>query len=660
MFGSSSRVEQGMEKNGIVTKRKVGGMTLKMASIFSDFMVVQHGVEIPVWGWGTPGSEVEVEFGTESVSCRCDARGRWRGALPAQSPSREGRDMLVRSGAEELIVRGVLVGDVWLCSGQSNMGFTVANVANAEEEIRAASCETLRMFNVARNATLDPVMDVQGKWGRACPEEVADFSAVGYFFGRELVRHLGIPVGLINSSWGGTRIETWLDIDVLAGVPGLKEDVYREFARLPKRIALSDDYLARYVEDETISNPPADNAEWAQGWAASGVNTDDWGTMVLPGRWTEQGFDFNGVFWFRRQVTVPAAWEGRALMLEVGACDKGDITYFNNQEVGRTLPTRPNGWAEKRQYRVPVEQVRFGAENIIAVRVYSHMHDGGIHGSASDMRIYPEGEPQQALSLAGPWQYRVAHNFGDLMRQGMTSPQNAPGVLFKNMIQPLTPFPVTGVIWYQGESNAGNAGLYANMFPVMIQDWRERWGVEFPFLFVQLANFRQRHSEPVDTSWARLRDSQFRTLKTCPKTGMAVTIDIGDPDDIHPRNKQDVGKRLAAWALRHHYSRPDIVPSGPLFRCAKREGQRMRLYFDECAEGLELRGPAEGAFAIAGEDQCFVWATEVVVEGDSVVVSHPDIAEPQAVRYAWDDNPPSVLYNSAGLPASPFRTDDWS
>jgi sialate O-acetylesterase len=390
--------------------------------------------------------------------------------------------------------------------------------------------------------------------------------------------------------------------------------------------------------------------------------------MQAPGSWQGAGLNYNGVVWFRRDVDVPAAWAGKDLVLNLAPCDKHDTTYFNNVEVGGIGLENPDAWKTPRCYRIPGRLVKAG-RNVIAVRIFSYVYAGGFMGSPAEMKLDPPdgAAGQTPIMLHGDWRYQVEHNFGPITPVALQAPlgpgnQNSPYSLYNGMIAPLIPYGLRGAIWYQGESNASRPSEYRTLFPAMIRCWRDEWKQgDFPFLLVQLANYMAANAHPVESQWAELREAQALALKL-PNTGMAVAIDIGDAADIHPKNKQEVGKRLAAWGLNAFYGRKDVVPSGPLYAGMAVEGNRIRIRFEHVAGGLVVRGggPLTG-FAIAGPapdglPRRFVWA-DAVVDGETVVVSSPAVPDPTAVRYAWANNPACNLYNAAGLPAAPFRTD---
>jgi sialate O-acetylesterase len=558
--------------------------------------------------------------------------------------------------ANDLTVRDVLIGEVWVCSGQSNMEWTLANANDGEAEIAASTDDGLRFFTVPKVAAVDPAVDVVAHWVPSSPATAGVFSAVGYFFARKLRAALGVPVGMLSTSWGGTPVEAWTSLPALEAEPAAAELIARYRREMVDGDADAASYRDRYAaweREEILSDP--ENTGFARGWADPATDTATWPRMTLPTSWQAAGLKFNGVLWFRTEVDVPAAWAGRPLTLRIGAVDKSDTTYVNNVRVGGlSITDDPNAWCTPREYPVPGALVRAG-RNVIAVRAFSNIYNGGLTGPDSAMLLYPEGEPEAALPLAGAWAYQVEHNFG--LRPLTPAPPQpwgagnpwTPGSLYHGMIAPLVPFGIRGAIWYQGESNADRPEQYRTLFPAMIRDWRARWGADFPFYFVQLANYN------ANGRWPELREAQTMTL-ALPHTGMAVITDIGEALDIHPRNKQDVGLRLALAALHDAYGH-DVVPSGPLFAGCTVEGDAVRVRFTH-AGGLTARGPLDG-FVLASTDRVFHPAT-ACLDGDTVVVTSAAVPAPVAVRYAWEDNPPCPLCNAAGLPASPFRSDDWA
>jgi sialate O-acetylesterase len=641
-------------------------MNLKLADVFSDNMVLQSGRPVPIWGWAAPGAEVTVAFGGQMKTSKVDTHGSWRVTLDPMPASHESRDLVVQSsiGNQKSAIENVLVGEVWICSGQSNMELPVGQSNDAEQEIHAAHYPLIRLLTVPKLTADQPQTELGGAvWQGCSPSTIANFSAVGYFFGRELFRRLNVPIGLINSSWGGTVAEAWTSREALLAVPELREIIASyDNNSIPlnlENLKVAYDKQMGIIEARTRDTG---NTGWAKGWADLPSPEGQWKDANLPWIWQRnEDLNFSGVLWFRKELELPAAWVGQDLRLAIGACDKSDTTYFNNTQVGSvTMQDRPDAWSLLREYTVPGRLVRPG-RNVIAVRVHSNMHAGGMTGPAALMQLACPARPAlPPISLSGRWRYMVEQNYG-LVKvpqppPGPDSP-NFPGCLFNAMIAPLKPFALRGAIWYQGESNADRARQYRTLFPTLIGDWRRHWRQDdLQFLFVQLANYMATPQEPAESQWAELREAQTMALRL-PNTGMAVTIDIGEAQDIHPRNKQEVGLRLALSALADVYKVPGVIGSGPLFYEVRREGSALRVIFKHTAGGLVCRGSELKGFAVAGADRKFVWA-QARIERDTVLVWSPSVPEPTAVRYAWADNPIGNLYNAAGLPASPFRTDN--
>ena len=639
----------------------------KLATVFTDNMVLQQAAVAPVWGTAGHGIMVSVCFAGQKKSAQADSEGNWRVNLEPLAANAIPQDMTISvndSARTCLVLRNILVGEVWVCSGQSNMEWPISLSKNQDIETAGANFTLIRLLTIPRLFAAKPLKETKaGAWAVCNRETVADFSAVGYFFGRELHRRLDVPVGLINASWGGTVAEAWTSRNSLLENPELAELVTEYERNLPNFMELN----AKYEEEIRLltqclhKTRDVKNEGYPQGWADIPSPAGEWNDMKLPGFWQSRGLNFSGILWFRKEIDLPAEWVGREIKLSIGATDKSDTTYFNNIKVGSiTMADRPDSWKCMRSYPVPANLARNG-KNVIAVRVHSDRDAGGMTGPADKMYLSCPALPGSSpIQLAGVWKYAIEKNYG-LMNippppLGPYNP-NSPGVLFNGMIFPLLPFTIRGAIWYQGESNASRAVQYQTLFPALIRDWRKYWGLgEFHFLFVQLANYMAKQSGPGEESqWAELRESQTMTLRL-PNTGMATTIDIGNAEDIHPKNKQDVGLRLALNALAKVYDRSDVPYSGPMFKAATREGKALRIHFDHVNGGLKFRGEKLLGFAIAGANRKFAWA-QAEIDGDTVLAQAPEISEPQLVRYAWADNPTCNLYNGVGLPAVPFRSD---
>lgn len=629
--------------------------SLLLASPFTNNAILQHGTAFPVWGKSLPLRDLEVEVGDVTLQGQSQDDGSflvWCPSMPAGGPHT--LKLTDKESGECVSSDGILFGEVWLASGQSNMEWTLGMLGEAgADEIATANDPWLRQFLVPKATRLGKRSECHGQWTSFLPSHAPAFSAVGYHFAKRLRAELGIPVGILNATWGGTRIEAWMSRNALAGNPTSRASLNR--------------YESDVFNPSADRNPhrgyPADpgNDAETQGWASPRHPEDGWKEAELPAPWQAFSRNHSGVYWFRKTVGIPERWLGRVLVLSLGGADKQDITYFNGQRVGSTGEGfQEECWNAPREYIVPSEMAAPG-EAVIAVRVYSFVHQGGLHGPASAMRLFPKDDPADHIPLTGTWQWKIEHDFGVTipiqLPLGPGNP-NSPHILFDNMIFPLVPTALRGVLWYQGESNAELSADYASLLQGLIQDWRGFWGQQrLDFLIVQLANFRTPMDFDAASSWARIREAQSAALRL-PDTGLAVAIDIGEADDIHPKNKRDVGERLARWALSTTYRKAEI-PSGPIYERMSVERDTVRLHFQHTGAGLRSSGGPLRPFQIAGPDGIFHPA-HVVIEEHTLVVSHPDIHSPVAVRYAWADNPEGCnLVNSAGLPASPFRTDDW-
>ena len=628
-----------------------------LPALIGDHMVLQRDATVPIWGQAAPGEKVAVEFLGQNRSATADKNGDWRvnlKRLKAGGP----HEMTIR-GSNTIVLKNVLVGEVWLASGQSNMQMSVVAVNNAAEEIAAAEYPLIRLFTVPNIPAAAPTKDLNGGWVECSPATIPHFSAAAYFFGRKLHQDLEVPVGLINSSWGGTNAETWTPAEAFNTKPSL-QPIYEQLQLAAEN---PDDARQAYVkilrkwEVQTHRGDPG-NEGFEQGWANADFDDGSWETAQLPGMMPAS---MDGVVWYRKEIAIPDDWAGKDMVLAIGAIDDFDTTYFNGEKVGATGPETPSYWAAARKYTVPGALVKAGT-NTIAVRVFDHYMDGGFRGPELTLTPAAGGD---AINLAGSWLCHVElklepvkPELGKPVDTGTPGELNAPASLYNGMIYPLIPYAIRGAIWYQGESNAGQGDAYRVLLTAMIQGWRKAWGEgDFPFLIVQLANFLARQPEPTDTAWARLRWAQTQVAQEVKKCGLAVAIDIGDAADIHPRNKQAVGQRLALAAQKIAYGKK-VAYSGPVYKSMKRQGDRIRVKFNHTDGGLVVKGEKLEGFALAGEDREFVWAN-AEVEGDQVVVWSDTVEKPVAVRYAWADNPACNLYNGADLPAVPFRTDDW-
>ncbi|MEM9675831.1 MAG: sialate O-acetylesterase [Bacteroidota bacterium] len=610
--------------------------------LFTDNAVLQRDLSIPVWGTANPGGTLEVEINGHIERTEVSQDGNWQVNLPEMEAG--GPYELRIRGEEEAVLENIMIGDVWLASGQSNMEWPLSGqIDDYENEIANANYPNIRLFTVHRNTSIEPLTQLDsGQWNECSPETVANFSAVAYFFGREIHQEQDVPIGLLHSSWGGTPAEAWTSE---ASVRQIKD-----FSTLLDSIRSAESGSLSFAEKQKLQEEAIAQADERLARMAIPQDAKDWETMSLPTLWENadtplEGYD--GYVWFQKTFTVPNSYESQPLTLYLGMIDDVDITWVNGQKVGET-----KGYNVSRVYEVPPQVVK-GGENTITVRVLDTGGGGGLYGPEEEM--YLEGNGQKlSAEISGSWKYDETQE-GEFPEVSMFPSE--PAILYNAMINPLLPYVIKGAIWYQGESNASRAAQYQTLFPLMIDDWRSQWNIgDFPFLFVQLANFNAPGSGPED--WPRLREAQLMTLGL-PNTGMAVSIDIGDATDIHPRNKQDVGYRLALAARKVAYGE-DNVYSGPIYESMRVAGDSVVLTFEQVGEGLfkmpdeKLRG-----FEVAGEDRQFYSAQATIISNTEISIKSPSVNQPVAVRYGWYSNPDVNLYNSEGLPASPFRTDDW-
>lgn len=633
---------------------------IQLSPLFSDNMVLQQQSETPIWGKSKPNKKVKIttSWDNHQYDLLADAKGNWKTKL--HTPVYGGPYSITISDGKTVKLNNVMIGEVWLCSGQSNMEMQVkgwGHVNNFEQElVEANNYPNIRLLNVEKAISSVPISDLKvagNSWQVCNSETVADFSAVGYFFGRDIHKYQNVPIGLINASWGGTIAEAWTSGESLEAMPDFAEAV-QQIRRFPTSKEQQGLFFQQQLEDwkKSIDNKDKGSKNNTPVWASLQLNDEEWEQMNVPGFMQDQGLlGFNGIVWFRKVIDIPANWAGKELTLNLGAIDDNDFTYFNGVEIGYT-----EGWMANRTYKVPANLVKAG-KAVITVRVIDTGGSGGMYGDAKN--VYIESNAADRKNLAGSWKYKVSLNVNDLppIPVDIRENPNSVTLLYNGMLSPIVPYTLKGAIWYQGEANTGRAYQYRDLLPLMIQDWRKQWGSDLHFYIVQLANFTKKQTEPVESTWAELREAQTRTLHL-ENTGMAVTIDIGEADDIHPKNKQDVGKRLALAARANTYGEK-IPYAGPMFESYQIEGNKIRIYFNHTDGGLKttsneiLKG-----FTIAGLDHKFQWA-DAIIEGNSVVVSSPNVTFPVAVRYAWADNPICNLYNGLGLPACPFRTDDF-
>ncbi len=622
---------------------------LKLARLFSDHVVLQRQKTIPVWGWATPNESVKVSLANQSQSAKADASGKW---MVRFSPMEAGgpHQLTVSAKSDNLAIKDILIGEVWLCSGQSNMEWRVSQANNYIEEKKNADYPQIRHFFVDHEVTMTPQADLKsGEWKICSPETFGNFTAVGFFFARELYQKLNIPVGLLHSSWGGSQIEGWISKEAM-----LTNDELKTYAQsLPDNWAdadaIHDKKTRKVILGSESINPTMDDEKK---YFEANYDFSKWLNAGSPlGQWDWKGvWMFRGNGYMARTIDMPADMAAKETTLGLGIQDSQNQVYINGtlvyegaQNGIRKISIPANTWKSGNNQLM----IKFG--NMVNPSWYGL----GLMGSESDLFV---SAGTDKISLANGW--KIMPSFAD-KHEYVHSSNNLGTTIYNSMIAPLVPFAIRGALWYQGESNAGRAYQYRTSFPLMIKDWRKQWKDDFSFYFVQLSSYGDYQNSNQGSNWGELREAQTMTL-SLPKTGMAVSTDVGNPKDIHPTNKQDVGHRLAVNALKFDYGQ-DVLHSGPMYESVKFEEGKAVLSFKHIGKGLMAKdkfGYLKG-FEIAGEDKAFYYAKADII-GDKVVVYHPKGLKPIAVRYAWADAPEDAnLFNIDGLPASPFRTDDW-
>jgi len=646
---------------------------LKIPSVFSDHMVLQRDAMVNIWGRGKPGAQVEIEFVNQKVFAEVLRDGNWAVTLDPLEVSEEGRDFSIKSGEEKIILKDVLVGDVWFCSGQSNMEWTLGKSRDGDIEICGSHNPMIRLFQVDRSIVQESRFSALSEWLVCSPNSVIDFSAVAYYFGKDLQKVLNIPIGIIDCSWGGTPIVAWIPEEQLLTCEHTATSVrkwnnwiesYEEYhAEWEKRV---EEYCN--MHDVTVIHSDSGISDEARQYVNEHYDDTGWDVVLLPDTFEHHIGDIDGAIWYRKKVDLSVQFKGVPLVLHLGAIDDMDVAFVNGVEVGSHANPKENSFALHRKYMIPEAMTATGSL-VVAVRVFDKVGAGGF---MSDPRaMFLENGNGESIQLAGQWRYRVElalpSAIGPWNIPGLDEPEgsfspNRPGILARSMLDPVSPFALKGTIWYQGESDADwLPDRYDERLALMLRDWRSRWQQpELPLGIVQLANYRNPSDRPTDTSWSHLRDSQLRFSRKDPKVGLAVTIDIGEADEIHPRNKFDVGRRLSRWALADIYGVIDLS-SGPIFESSLIDEATMEISFENVGSGLKtMNGGILSGFTIAGIDRRFYPATAVIVGRDKIAVHSEDVPFPTAVRYAWGENPKDAnLINNERLPASPFRTDDW-
>ncbi len=622
---------------------------VRLPQIVRDSMILQRDTKINVWGWASKGEKVSILFNKKNYSTKTNTDGKWKIVLP---PTKAGGPYsMVITGKNKITLNNILIGDVWFCSGQSNMvhQMNIHDVTYAND-IATANFPEIRQFWIPTLTSMEGPKDdlPSGFWKAAVGDEVRPFSAVAFFFARKIYEEYHIPIGIINASVGGTPIEAWTSEEGLKDFPALISTIQKNkdtayingFAR--RAMAANANRPRMQPQDKGLTGPKT--------WYDVDYLPKGWKNIAVPGYWEDQGIkDLNGVVWYRKEIDVPATMVGKPGRIFLGRIVDADVLYINGKQVGTTGYMYP-----QRRYAIPSDVLKPG-KNILVVKVTNNSGKGGF---VTD-KPYCLFAGTDTIDLKGYWQYKVGEVFvpaaGGFGGGGIAA-QNQPAALYNAMVAPEINYTIKGFLWYQGEANSGRGAEYAKLQPAQIADWRNKWQQgELPFLYVQLPNFMDANYIPAESQWAELREAQLKSLSV-PNTGMAVAIDLGEWNDIHPDKKKPVGDRLALIADKIVYGK-DIVYSGPIFQTATIDGNKIVITFTNTGSGLVTNDGEElREFAIAGADKKFVWA-KATIEGDKIIVTSDVVAHPMYVRYAWADNPDVNLYNKEGLPASPFRTE---
>ena len=617
---------------------------IRLPKLISNGLVLQRDVPLKIWGWASAGEKISLTFKSKSYKTKANEAGEWQINIPAQ-PAGTGFTMLIK-GKNQVAIDNIAIGEVWFCSGQSNMVINTERVKEKYgDDIAQANFPDIRNFFVPTLTDLnEPKTDIpNGEWKAAQGKDVLTMGALTFFFARELHQKYKVPVGIINSSVGGTPVEAWIS-----------ETGFKNFPDQLQTILKNKDtsYVNAFNRRGPMPNskPAVRDKGLLEHWEGIDYQPKGWRSINIPGFWEDQGLkDLNGVVYYRKEIDLPASWINKPVKLYMGRIVDADEMYVNGKKIGNITYQYP-----PRRYEIPAGLLKVG-KNLFVVKVTNTAGKGGFVPD----KPYFMTNGSEEIDLKGTWQYKIGEVY-EPSSNGFGGPsfsrQNQPAALYNAMVAPFVNYPVRGFVWYQGESNAGNPGQYDKHLKALIEDWRQQWkATEAPFLFVQLANFMDYTQLPTESSWAELRNKQRKVLAV-PHTAMAVITDCGEWNDIHPLNKKDIGLRLAKAAQNIAYAEP-IVYSGPLFRAVERLGDKMRLSFDHVGSGLVTKdGEPLRYFAIAGADKKYVWA-EAVIEGDNIVLWSEKIKEPKFVRYNWADNPEGNLYNKEGFPASAFETE---
>lgn len=626
-----------------------------LPQLVSSHMVLQRETPLTIWGWATAKEKITISFNGKTYKATTDEQGSW--SVKMNKMKAGGPFKMIVKGENTITLDDIMLGDVWFCSGQSNMALPMERLKEAYPQvIEKDHFPLIRNFFVPTKSNLsgESIDLPPGKWVPATGAGILSFGGTSYFFAKTLFQKYNIPIGIINSSVGGTPIEAWMSRDAFLTNPVQTKKInnFRDsafMANYQKRLKEKNLAMPTTVPvvDEGLSGPVK--------WIDPDFNASGWRKFWMPGYWADQGLrNFNGIFYFRKELQIPAEMSGQQAKLYLGRIIDADSVFLNGKFIGNTTYQYP-----PRRYVIPAGLLKSG-KNILIVKVVSSSGKGGFVPDKNYSLLTPE----KKIDLRGEWSFEVGYaqprqNQG--FRAGAEMPlvaQNEPTGLFNTMVSPAVRFAIKGFLWYQGESNTGDPKAYGQLLPALIKDWRNKWKQgDLPFIYAQLPNFMEASYLPEESSWAEFRQSQLQALSV-PNTGMAVAIDAGEWNDIHPLDKKDVGERLALWASHLAYHDQEIIYSGPIYKSNHPKGSELTINFDHVEPGLMIKGSDKlTGFALAGEDKVFYWGQARIV-GDAVVLSSPLVVKPAFVRYAWADNPDRAnLYNKANLPASPFEAE---
>lgn len=620
---------------------------LRFGSIFTDNMIIQREKPIKVWGYANPGESLNIDFQGKNIKAKADKDGNWSVVFPASAHGGP-FSLTANSKKEHISIENIMIGELWFASGQSNMEMPIAGwgcVNNYEKEISDANYPQIRMFTVEKSLAVQPQSKFKGQWLVCSPATAPDFSATAYFFARKLYQELNVPIGIIHSSWGGTEIESWISSEAYGKLPS---KFWNKYQTIPTSDLSS--FLDKNKEGELRFTEAMDNDKGlVEKWYGYETNTSGWKSFTNPREW--QGTELvgtDGSVWFRYEFELPRIDTAAKTVISLGAIDDNDETWVNGIKIGET-----RGYNVERVYNIPQSVLNKGC-NVVAVRVMNESGEAGFTSLADKMFIQQGNEK---YSLAGEWKYKISVNAKDFNFVRFT-PYSLPSLLYNAMVNPVKNLSIRGVIWYQGESNENNAEDYKTLLPTLIEDWRVKWNdLQMPFYWVQLANYKDKDTKPsVSSKWAVVREAQDMALQL-PNTAQVITTDIGDAKDIHPKNKQDVGLRLALIALGKTYGK-DVVFSGPRFQSYEKINNQVIITLNNVADGLFIKnkyGYIEG-FDIAESDGQFRWV-QAKLDKNRIVIDLNKTDYPISIRYSWCDNPDVNIFNSAGLPLAPFKIE---